>query len=83
MFYINQSFKCGYSYCNFNFIVSFQYRELYVAVFPEREGERERRREGEREGEREREREREREGERGRERERESSSRYSKRDLYK
>ena len=30
--YTDQSFKCEYS-SNFNFIFSFQYREIYVAVF--------------------------------------------------
>ena len=32
MLHINQSFKCEYSSSNFNFIVTFQYQEIYVAV---------------------------------------------------
>ena len=33
MLHIDQSFKCEYSSSNFNFIVSFQHREIYVVVF--------------------------------------------------
>ena len=33
MLHIDQNFKCEYSSSNLNFIVSFQYREIYVAVF--------------------------------------------------
>ena len=33
MLHIDQILKCEYSSSNFNFIVSFQYREIYVAVF--------------------------------------------------
>ena len=33
MLHIGQSVKCECSSSNFNFIVSFQYWEIYVAVF--------------------------------------------------
>ena len=33
MVHIDQRFKSEYSSSNFNSIVSFQYREIYVAVF--------------------------------------------------
>ena len=33
MLHIDQIFKREYSSSNFNFIVSFKYREIYVAVF--------------------------------------------------
>lgn len=29
---IDQNIKCEYSFCNFNFIFSFQYRGIHVAV---------------------------------------------------